>query len=53
MCTVYFTFKFITTFTREFRIQDLELAVKKMRQQQEQLQKRLKDEMETKAKLEV
>ena len=35
------------------RIQSLELAVEKMRQQQDQLQRRLKGEMERKVKLEV
>ena len=36
-----------------YRIQDLELAVDRMRQQQENLQKRLKDENDKKGKLEV
>ena len=35
------------------RIQDLELAVDRMKQQQETLQKKLKDEADQKAKLEV
>ena len=36
-----------------FRIGDLELAIDKMRQQQDTLQKRLKEEVERKTKLEV
>ena len=36
-----------------YRIQDLELAVDRMKQQQEHLHKRLKDESDKKAKFEV
>lgn len=36
-----------------FRIADLELAVDRMKQQQENLQKRLKEESDRKVKLEV
>ena len=35
------------------RIQDLEMAVERMKQQQDQLQKRLREETERKARLEV
>lgn len=35
------------------RIQDLEVAVERMKQQQENLHKKLKEEMDQKAKLEV
>ena len=35
------------------RVQDLELAIDRMKQQQENMQRKLKDETEQKAKIEV